>query len=482
MKIMIFITHVFILDFIILSQFFLQKCFPQKYEIESWHLINCSFSILTIFGISKVARILFNKKIAKIVFLISFLNPIFFGHMSMNPKDTIIAFAHVWSTYLFIRYLQTQQTNKFSTKYILLAGLTIGLGEGVRIPFIITLLPIFLFGVLDIFLLKKITNIKFSFPKFIIHLLFVFLLAYLVTISFWPQVHSNIISQPFNLLLEQTKNYVFGVDWMLFNGIIYNTNNLPDLYIFINFFYKSPEFILFTYLIFLFIVFFKSNFFSSKINFFWTKLSFVLLIFLFPAVFFIFLPYRVYDGLRLFLYTIPYFNIIPALTIYYLIKNFKLFVPKILSSITLVLFLYYLFIFISLTPFHYTYLNTFAGNFSETYKKFENDYWSISIKELIKKIPKETYLASNKKIKLSFCGASHKSAILELNKIENLNYEIKNLYDNDVDFIIMTNRVVPDHNNDTISNVKGCFEKFKGKNIVSVKRNGLTLSILRELY
>ena len=46
----------------------------------------------------------------------------------------------------------------------------------------------------------------------------------------------------------------------------------------------------------------------------------------------------------------------------------------------------------------------------------------------------------------------------------------------------MTNRVDPDHKNDTISNVKGCFEKFEGENIVSVKRNGLTLSILRELY
>jgi len=461
---------------------FLTKMLPSKYEIEVWHLINCSFSIFTIFGISKIAGILFNKKIAKIVFFISFLNPIFFGHMSINPKDTIIAFAHVWTTYLFIKYLQTQRTSKFSSKYILLAGLTIGLGTGVRVPFIITLFPVFLFGLIDIFFTKKITNNSFSFSKFVFHLIFIFLISYFVTISFWPHVHNNIILQPFNLLIEQTKNYVFGVDWILFNGIIYSTDDLPDLYIFINFFYKSPEFILFSYLIFFFIIFNKKNFFNSKFNFFRTKLFFILIIFLFPAIFFIFLPYRVYDGLRLFLYTIPYFNIIPALAIYYLIKNFKLLVPKILSCISAVLFLYYLVIFVLLTPYHYTYLNIFAGNYAEAHKKFENDYWSISIKELIQKISYKSDLINNEKIYISFCGASHKSAILELNKIKKLNYEIKNLYDENIHYVIMTNRVVSDINNDSISNVESCFDKFDGKNIISVERNGLTLSTLRKLY
>ena len=77
---------------------FFSKMLPQKFEIEVWHLTNCIFSILAIFGISKISSVLFNKKIGKIVFLLSFLNPIFFGHMAMNPKDTIIAFAHIWST------------------------------------------------------------------------------------------------------------------------------------------------------------------------------------------------------------------------------------------------------------------------------------------------------------------------------------------------------------------------------------------------
>ena len=35
------------------------------------------------------------------------------------------------------------------------------------------------------------------------------------------------------------------------------------------------------------------------------------------------MPYPLYDGIRLFLWTLPYFCIIPGIVIYYLIENFK---------------------------------------------------------------------------------------------------------------------------------------------------------------
>ena len=39
--------------------------------------------------------------------------------------------------------------------------------------------------------------------------------------------------------------------------------------------------------------------------------------------------------------------------------------------------------FLTITPYHYTFLNYFSGNKELRYKKFENDYWSTSLKELI---------------------------------------------------------------------------------------------------
>ena len=42
----------------------------------------------------------------------------------------------------------------------------------------------------------------------------------------------------------------------------------------------------------------------------------------------VYLQYPIYDGIRLFLWTIPYLCIIPALAIYYLIENIKNTKPK----------------------------------------------------------------------------------------------------------------------------------------------------------
>ena len=193
------------------------------------------------------------------------------------------------------------------------------------------------------------------------------------------------------------------------------------------------------------------------------------------------MPYRVYDGLRLFLYLIPYFNIIPGLAIYYLIYNFNSLMPKLLLGVIGSLFAYYLLIFILLTPYQYTYLNLFIGNFSNAHKKFENDYWAISIRELIKKIPRETNLISdNTKIKITFCGAPDSLVKKELKKLKDLKFEQQNMYAKDFDYVIMTNRVLEDREDNILANVTTCFEKFKGEDLITVERNGLMLSTLRK--
>ena len=83
--------------------FFLTQIFPKSYQIETSHLINMIFSLSAIFAIQKVSKELFNKKVGKIIFLILLFYPIFFGHMSINPKNTIVAFSHVWIFYLILK-------------------------------------------------------------------------------------------------------------------------------------------------------------------------------------------------------------------------------------------------------------------------------------------------------------------------------------------------------------------------------------------
>ena len=145
--------------------------------------------------------------------------------------------------------------------------------------------------------------------------------------------------------------------------------------------------------------------------------------------------------------------------------------------------IYFLYNFITITPYHYTYLNRFNGNFSLADKKFENDYWAVSTKELINKIKKQKdFISKNKKIKLALCGVNHEIVMKELDKIKNFNYEIKHLFSNDFDYVIMTNRSQLDENDSTITNIKTCYQIVKGTDLFTVKRKGLILSTFREKF
>jgi len=122
-----------------------------------------------------------------------------------------------------------------------------------------------------------------------------------------------------------------------------------------------------------------------------------------------------------------------------------------------------------------------SGNFSEAHSKFENDYWAVSIKELVKKIPENTDLISNnEKIKISFCGVNHEIVIQELDSLKNLEYEVMNLDDENFDYVIMTNRSVKDKNINNLSRITTCFKKIKGDDLIKVERNSLMLSTLRK--
>ena len=123
--------------------------------------------------------------------------------------------------------------------------------------------------------------------------------------------------------------------------------------------------------------------------------------------------------MRLVIYLIPYFCIIPGLSIYYLIYNYNFLSSKILLVTIASLIIYYLYIFALLTPYQYTYLNKFNGKFTNAYNKYENDYWGTSIKELIKRIPYETNIISqNTKIKIIFCGYTPFLGKIELDNLD----------------------------------------------------------------
>jgi len=456
--------------------FLLTQIFPKSYQIESSHLINMIFSLSTIFAIQKVSKELFNKKVGKIIFLILLFYPIFFGHMSINPKNTIVAFSHVWIFYLILKYLKNQHITDKVNNYIIFIGILLALATGINLFFLSTLIPILFFVFIDIFLIKKIISKKFNKIKFFKDICKIISIYYFLLIIFWVDAHPNILTLPFSFFLDLAAGDLWrGFPYNLVNGQYYLSTEVPKLYFFINLIYKSPEYFILCYIIFLIISITSSNFLKKKFYHFNYKLSLITAILAFPILIGFIIPYPLYDGMRLFLWSLPYFCIIPALTIYYLIENIKFRKSKFTFIFLSIFIIYFIFNFLVITPYQYTYLNFLNGKIENRYKKFENDYWGTSIKELIN----NSNFEKDKLLTFSTCGINPKIAKKYLRKNGYLNFQFKSY--NESDYIIMTNRVTTLDDNSSDSNkLTNCFDKYTGKNISKVKRNRLILSVIRK--
>ncbi len=135
--------------------YFITKIFPSQFQIEISHLVNLCFSFATIIGLAKIGKELFNSTVGKIIFFILFFYPVFFGHMAFNNTDTILAFSHIWITYLILRYIKYQDYSNKVNKYIFSIAVLSAIATGIQLVFLASLFPIFLFMILDIFFLQK---------------------------------------------------------------------------------------------------------------------------------------------------------------------------------------------------------------------------------------------------------------------------------------------------------------------------------------
>ena len=110
----------------------LLKIFPGKL-IGIKHLTNLTFSFLALIGLFLISKKIFNKKVAYLATLLCLINPFFFGHMSMNPKDTISCFALVWFAYSTYMYCINFENKRLC--FLILASFFMGVGVGTRLPF-----------------------------------------------------------------------------------------------------------------------------------------------------------------------------------------------------------------------------------------------------------------------------------------------------------------------------------------------------------
>ena len=441
---------------------FINQMFPKKFSIEVYHILNSFFGLMAIIGFYKLNKILFNKLIAKISAIFLFFIPFFYGHFAINFKDIILAFAHVWIIYYIYKYVFFEYNFKKNLILILKISLLSALGTGVQLLFLGSLIPIILIFLIIILFLKK-KNFKVLLTDFILFLL----LFYFILILFWVDTHNDIIRLPFEFF---SKTLSLDVGWTLnlLNGKYFNANDTPYNYLFISYLYKLPEFLIVLYALTIPVLFFNWELLKNSFNNFKIIIILIFFLLIFPSLVLILIPYPVYDGVRLFLWSAPYLVIIPSITTYIIFSNNNFFynITKIILSL---LFVFHIFNFLTITPYHYTFLNYFSGKKELRYQKFENDYWSTSLKELIL-----SSKLGDDKVTFYSCGVSPGIA----KKYMKQKYKRSEFTDIDnASYIIMTNRTLISKKDNKITN---CYDEYQLENIHQIIRNGIVLSAIKK--
>ena len=339
-------------------------------------LISKHFVVFLFFSISGLFFFLIINKITR-DFIISGLStalyltyPYLFGHALFNPKD--IPFLSFWiiCSYFSLKLVEDFYLNKNIKilHFITLAFFTAFL-ISIRIVGLLILIQYLVSIVILLEITKKnlLSLLKQNHKNFLIGLTFFALFIYILNPIFWHNPMELI-----NSIKSMTK-YPQNI-CTLTNGNCMYSLSLPSSYYFIWLFYKLPILILLGYCLFPFV---ETKIFKNEV----VTIYYGTLTITAPLIIVIFIlkDVALYDELRHILFIFPLIFITSLSNLFYFLKK------KIFYIFSTLLIVFFILENISLNPYQYTWLNSFA-KLKDIQKNFEVDYWGISNKNLQKKI------------------------------------------------------------------------------------------------
>jgi hypothetical protein len=344
-------------------------------SIEIYHLLNILFS-LGIF-IALYAAFYHHYKSPKIAILgpiFLFLTPRFLGHIPGNPKD--IPFAVMYfiscSAIFFLASSRNQLTK------ILILGLFFGLTQDFRIA------AITLYGILALFdtytyLLEKQKNPEASgtWGQFLIKetqsVILIGITALLVSVLTWPFLGINVIPNLQELLTLRT-NFPW-METVIYQGNALKAAQLPGHYLVTWFAITTPLIILIPALL---------SPFAVKKRFENRLFVLILLTLVINTILYAIIKPVTYDGLRHFLFLVPF---VSALGVMAMIEFFKHAKGTVIRIGIVILILINVAVIskqiVSLHPYQYIFFNSLVGGLQGAYKKYDTEYWGASYSEAI---------------------------------------------------------------------------------------------------
>ena len=361
----------------VLSSAFLHWLFGIE-PFSFWNLLISIFAILTLPPLAGLGRLLGNHRVAFFAVLALLLMPRFVGHAFTNPKDIPFACAVCWSIFTMMRLYHK---NRFGKWDLGVCGLTIGLALSMRPGGIFLFLYMVAIGVF--WMLQRGVNRSgqriWEMVCFLgLRISVIFVVAWIVMISFWPYAHQGPILNPIRSLLASSS---FGVVYpVLFRGTVHMSDQLPIYYMTWFLVICTP----------LNILLLSAIGFGGGVaeQFRSWRSSRSLLIFgvqfwiLFPLLYFVFFTPNVYDGIRHVLFILPGLALLAGLGADYLFQQMKKYSGQITAWIAMIAILVLgIGAMFTMHPYQMSYFNVLAGKQNTIHTRYETDYWVSSYKE-----------------------------------------------------------------------------------------------------
>lgn len=374
----IFMLPAYIIERIVNKFFYSETNLPQN-NIDTYflhedaqtfftiHLVLLIYSYFCLILIYIKLKNLTNNNFSLIFMFILFLIPSFGGHMLFNIKDIPFLLNLFLAKLFIIDYFHNKNINQIKGKNLLKISFIISLSLLTRVNSILFI------GFLFIYLLfHNLDKLKMYIRKTTTVLLLSFVFLIFGSPSSWRNPADWLLQ---SFLFQSNHPWTGNT---LTNGSFVFAQEMTGSYLITWYFYKMPLFIHICFLLFIFLLKNKDKKNILEIY------SFIFIItnfILFP----IFKP-TAYDGLRHFLFLIPFLAIICSSVLTHAQNLDK----RIFNSMLILIFIYGVFTQAGLDQYRYSYFNEFT-NLESITKECNNidgcgnwatDYWGFSGKEL----------------------------------------------------------------------------------------------------
>ncbi len=308
--------------------------------------------------------------------ILMFLSPRFLGHSFNNPMDVPFALGNIFTLYHIILFLK--KLPRISTRSALWIALGIGWSNGIRIGGMLLVPYLFMFAGLYLIIHKwpwKIFSAgwwRFAI-KGLLTLILISAGGYVLSLLTWPYALQDMINHPIQAFKVMT-NIQVSIR-VLYNGMIYWSDNLPWHYIPLNVIISVPVIILLGWIAS------ASTWYmdrKERQGYWYFLLWFTIL---FPVIFIIYRESNVYGGWRHMMFIYPSMLALAAIALTSLIRKIRRGWGRYVALLVLAAGLAHPLVHtIRNHPNTYIYFNEWSGGINNTFGRFETDYYANSLK------------------------------------------------------------------------------------------------------